>query len=69
MLKTTVAINGGGAAGGGLESIDGLGDRAFIGAMGAICYVRKGSALITFGSMGTRENAIALARRIVPRID
>jgi hypothetical protein len=69
MLKTTVAISGGSAAGGGLEPIDGLGDRAFIGAMGAIFYVRKGPTLITFGSMGTREDAIALARRIVPRID
>ncbi len=69
MLKTTVAMSGGGAAGGGLEPVEGLGDRAFMGAMGAIFYVRKGPTLITFGSMGTRENAIALARRIVPRID
>lgn len=69
MLKTTVAVNGGGAAGGGLEPIEGLGDRAFIGAMGAIFYVRKGTTLITFGSMTTREQTIALARRIVPRIE
>jgi len=67
MLKTTVAVNGG-SAGGGLEPIEGLGDRAFIGAMGAIFYVRKGNTLITLGSMTTREQAIALARRIVPRI-
>jgi len=68
MLKTTVAVGGGGASGGGLEPVDGLGDRAFIGAMGAIFYVRKGATLITFGSMATREQTIALARRIVPRI-
>jgi hypothetical protein len=69
LFKTTVAMGGGGAAGGGLEPIEGLGDRAFIGAMGAIFYVRKGATLITFGSMETRENTIALARRIVPRIE
>jgi hypothetical protein len=69
LFKTTVAMGGGGAAGGGLEPIEGLGDRAFIGAMGAIFYVRKGATLITFGSMATRENTIALARRIVPRIE
>jgi hypothetical protein len=68
MLKTTVAVNGG-SPGGGLEPIEGLGDRAFIGAMGAIFYVRKGNTLITLGSMTTREQAIALARRIVPRIE
>ena len=69
LFKTTVAMGGGGAAGGGLEPIEGLGDRAFIGAMGAIFYVRKGAILITFGSMETRETTIALARRIVPRIE
>jgi hypothetical protein len=69
MLKGTVAINGGGAPGGGLEPVEGLGDRAFIGAMGALFYVRKGPALITLGGMGTREQTIALARRIVPRIE
>jgi hypothetical protein len=68
MLKTTVAVNGGGA-GGGLEPVEALGDRAFIGAMGAIFYVRKGATLIQFGSMTTREQSIALARRIVPRIE
>ena len=68
MLRTTVAVNGG-SAGAGLEPIEGLGDRAFIGAMGAIFYVRKGNTLITLGSMTTREQAIALARRIVPRIE
>jgi hypothetical protein len=68
-LKATVAITGGGAPGGGLEPIEGLGDRAFTGAMGAIFYVRKGSTLITLGSTTTREQTIAFARRIVPRIE
>jgi len=67
-LKATVAITGGGAPGGGLEPIEGLGDRAFTGAMGAIFYVRKGSTLITLGSTTTREQTITFARRIVPRI-
>ena len=69
LFKTTVAIGGGTSGGGGLEPVEGLGDRAFIGAMGAIFYVRKGGILITFGSMETREKTIALARRIVPRIE
>lgn len=69
LFKTTVAIGGGTSSGGGLEPVEGLGDRAFIGAMGAIFYVRKGGILITFGSMETREKTIALARRIVPRIE
>jgi hypothetical protein len=68
VLKTTVAVSGGGAPGGGLEPVDGLGDRAFMGAMGAIFYVRKGTTLISFGSTASREQTIALARRIVPRI-
>jgi len=68
MLKGTVAINSGGAPGGALEPVEGLGDRAFIGAMGMLFYARKGPALITFGGMGTREQTIALARKIVPRI-
>jgi hypothetical protein len=37
--------------------------------MGAIFYVRKGSTLITLGSTTTREQTIAFARRIVPRIE
>lgn len=68
MLKGTVAINGAGTPGGALEPVEGLGDRAFIGAMGMLFYARKGPALITFGGMGTREQTIALARKIVPRI-
>ena len=54
--------------GGDVDAIDGLGDRAFGGPMAAFFYVRKGPALITFGGVGSREQTIALARRIVPRI-
>jgi hypothetical protein len=67
-LKGTVAISGAGAPGGGLEPIEGLGDRAFMCAMGMLFYVRKGPALIMFGSMGAREQTIALARLVVARI-
>jgi hypothetical protein len=56
------------AAGGRLELIDGLGDRAYVAAAGVLFYVRKGSALLTFGSLGTREQTIALARKLVSRI-
>jgi hypothetical protein len=63
LFKGTVAMNGGK-----VEPIEGLGDRAFAGPMGAFFYVRKGSALIMFAGIGTREQTIALARRIVPRI-
>ena len=69
MLKGTVAIVGGGAKGGGLEPIEGLGDRAFMGAMGAIFFARKGPALIQFGlGLGDRDQAIALARLVLSRI-
>jgi hypothetical protein len=69
MLKGTVAVNGGGQPGGGLEPIEGLGDRAFIGAMGMLFYVRKGPALILFGAMGiTRDQEIALARKFVSKL-
>jgi hypothetical protein len=63
VLKSTVAMNGGR-----LEPIEGLGDHAYAGPMGAFFYVRKGPALISFGGIGTREQTLALARRIVPRI-
>jgi hypothetical protein len=63
VLKSTVAMNGGR-----LESIEGLGDHAYAGPMGVFFYVRKGPALIGFGGVGTREQTLALARRIVPRI-
>jgi hypothetical protein len=69
MLKGTVAITGGGLKGGSLEPIEGVGDRAFMGAMGAIFYARKGQALIQFGlGLGDRDQAIALARLVVSRI-
>jgi hypothetical protein len=63
LLRSTVAMNGGQ-----VDAIDGLGDRAFGGPMGAFFYARKGAVLITFGGIGSREQTIALARRIVPRI-
>ena len=63
VLRGTVSMNGGH-----VDAIEGLGDRAFGGPMGAFFYVRKGPALITFGGIGSREQTIALARRIVPRI-
>jgi hypothetical protein len=63
VLRTTVSMNGGH-----VDAIEGLGDRAFGGPVGAFFYVRKGPALITFGGIGSREQTIALARRIVPRI-
>jgi len=63
LLRGTVAMNGGH-----VDAIEGLGDRAFAGPMGAFYYVRKGAALITFGGVGSREQTLALARRIVPRI-
>lgn len=69
MLKGTVAANSAGLPNGGLEPIEGLGDRAFIGAMGMLFYVRKGSTLVLFGAMGiTREQEIALARKFVSRL-
>jgi hypothetical protein len=63
LLKGTVAVNGGR-----VENIEGLGDHAFALPMGVAFYVRKGSALISFAGIGARERTIALARRIVPRI-
>ena len=69
MLKGTVAVNSGGQPGGTLEPIEGLGDRAFIGAMGMLFYVRKGPTLVLFGAMGiTRDQEIALARKFVSKI-
>ena len=67
-VKTTTGVVGGGVEGGRLESIDGLGDRAYVAAAGVLFYVRKGPALLTFGSLGTREQTIALARKLVSRI-
>jgi hypothetical protein len=69
LIKGTVAMSGGGQSGGGLERVDGVGDRAFMGAMGAIFYARKGPAFIQFGvGLGNRDQAIALARLVVARI-
>lgn len=69
MLKGTIGAIGGGMPGGSLEPIDGLGERAFYGAMGAVFFARKGPALIQFGlGIGNREQAIALARKAVGRL-
>ncbi len=63
LLKGLTGMNGGR-----VETIEGLGDRALAGPMDAFFYVRKGTTLITVAGIGTREQTIALARRIVPRI-
>jgi hypothetical protein len=68
-LKGTVGAIGGGLPGGRFEPIEGLGDRAFKLPMASIFYIRKGAALVSFGmSAGTHEQAIAVAKRIVSRI-
>jgi len=67
-VKATIGILGGGAPGGKLEPIADLGDRAYAGPADVLFYVRKGPALLTFGSLGTREQAIALMRRVVQRM-
>ena len=69
LLQGAIGGIGGGLPGGRLEPIEGLGDRTFMGAMGALFYAREGPALITFGlGVGSREQAIALARLIGSRI-
>lgn len=68
MIKSTIGVLSGGAPGGRLEPIEGLGDRAYAGPADVIFYVRKGSAFLTFGSLGTREQTLALMRRVVQRI-
>ena len=67
-IKTTIGVLSGGAPGGRLEPIGGLGDRAYAGPADVVFYVRKGAAFLTFGSLGTRDQAIALMRRVVQRI-
>ena len=69
MMKGTVAVNSGGAPGGQLEPVEGLGDRAYWGPMGSFLLVRKGPAVLMFGSaLGSRDRAVAIARLIVQRI-
>lgn len=69
VMKGTVAVAGGGAPGGQLEPVEGLGDRAYWGPMGTFLLVRKGPAVLMFGStLASREQAVALARRLVERI-
>jgi len=67
-IKATIGALSGGAPGGRLEPIDGLGDRAYAGPADVVFYVRKGPAFLTFGSLGTREQTIALMRRVVERV-
>src|SRR5262249_32675341 len=68
-MKGTIAAVGGGMPGGKLEPVEGLGDRASWGQAGMFLYVRKGSAFLTVGmNAGTREQAIELAKIIVPRL-
>jgi hypothetical protein len=70
-LKGTVAVVGAGLPGGKLEAVEGLGDRAYLGPGGSFLYVRKGPALVTLDLrqfFGTREQAIALAKRLLSRI-
>ena len=71
ILRGTVAAVGGGAPGGKLEPIEGLGDRAFWGPAGSFLLVRKGPALLNLGLAnfaGSREQSIALARRMLSRL-
>lgn len=68
-FKGTTAVVAGGQQGGALEPIEGLGDRAAIGAMGMLFYVRKGPTLVLFGAMGiTRDQEIALARKFISKL-
>jgi hypothetical protein len=71
ILKGTYAVIGGGAPGGKLEPVEGLGDRAYMGPVGSFLYVRKGPVLLNLDLRtfpGTREQAITLARRMVARL-
>jgi hypothetical protein len=70
-LKTTFAMMTAGMPGGKLEPIEGLGDRAYVGPMGSLLYVRKGAAwleldLRTFP--GSRDQAIQIARRLLSKM-
>lgn len=71
ILKGTIAAVGGGAPGGKLEAVEGLGDRAYWGPVGSFLVVRKGPVLLNLGLQtfsGSREQALALARRMVSRL-
>lgn len=68
-LRMPVNAVGGGLQGGGLQPVPGLGDRAFIGAADALFYARKGDTLVMFGwTVATRDQAIALAKKVISRI-
>ncbi len=71
ILKGTVAVVGAGTPGGKLEPVEGLGDRAYWGPVSSFLLVRKGPVLLNLGLSsfsGSREQAIALARRMVSRL-
>jgi hypothetical protein len=71
ILKGTVAVVGAGTPGGKLEPVAGLGDRAYWGPVSSFLLVRKGPVLLNLGLSsfsGSREQAIALARRMVSRL-
>jgi len=71
ILKGTVAVVGAGTPGEKLEPIEGLGDRAYWGPASSFLLVRKGPVLLNLGLRsfsGSREQAIALARRMVSRL-
>jgi len=67
-IKATIGVLSSGAPGGRLEPIEGIGDRAYAGPADVVFYVRKGPAFLTFGSLGTREQTVALMRRVVQRM-
>ena len=71
ILKGTVAVVGAGTPAAKLEPVEGLGDRAYWGPVGSFLLVRKGPVLFNLGLQtfsGTREQALALARRMVSRL-
>jgi hypothetical protein len=71
VVKGTIAVVGGGQPGGSLEPVAGLGDRAYFGPAGSFLYVRTGPAWMEMdlrAFSGTREQALALARRLVARL-
>jgi hypothetical protein len=71
MLKGTVAAVGAGTPANKLESLEGLGDRAYWGPVASFLLVRKGPVLLNLGLAsfsGSREQAVELARRMLSRL-
>lgn len=70
-LKTAMRMMDPGVPGGDLEPIAGLGDRAYMGPVGSMLYVRKGQtwmALDLRQSPGSREQAIAFSRKLLAKL-